>query len=154
MFSPTPSGSRVTPQRQGSFFDSGCIIDETTVKKKIHKMELEKTDYMVGLSPMIRDNVKPSRVCALVKRAIDGDPGDAENIEAIMHTISTHMSGGNSCHFFAPEELFDEPVMLMLKQKEKRVLLFSLHEMGRPEMQHVMEAFGFDGETLEPLYED
>jgi hypothetical protein len=117
-------------------------------------MELADTDYMVGLSPAIRANVKPSRVCELVKRAIDGDPGDAENIEAIMHTVSTHMSGGNSCHYFAPEELFDEPVMLMLKQREKRVLLFSKHEMGRPDMQHVMEAFGFNGHTLEALYEN
>jgi hypothetical protein len=117
-------------------------------------MNTKDMDYMVGLSPAIRENVKPSRVCDLVKRAIDGDPGDAENIESIMHTISTHMSGGNSCHFFAPEELFDEPVMLMLKQKEKRVLLLSHREMGQPKMQHVMEAFGFNGHTLEPLYDN
>jgi hypothetical protein len=117
-------------------------------------MEKEEIDYMVGLSPAIRDRVAPSRVCELVKRAIDGDPGDAENIECIMDTISAHMSGGNSCHYFAPEDLFDEPVMLMLKQREKRVLVFSRHEMGQPKMQHVMEAFGFNGHTLEPLYDN
>lgn len=117
-------------------------------------MEKSEIDYMVGLSPSIRSNVRPSRVCELVRRAIDGDPGDAENPEAIMETISAHMCGLNSCHFFNGENPLDESVFVLLKPADQKVMVLGGSEMGKPEIQLVMEAFGFNGSELTPMFED
>jgi hypothetical protein len=117
-------------------------------------MQEQDIDYTVGLSPAIRQNVRPDRVCDLIKRAIDGDPGDANEPECLMETISNHMNGRNSCHFFSPEGCYDDPVFLLLKPKDRKVLVLSGLEMGREDMQQAVEAFGFDGVSLRPLYDD
>jgi hypothetical protein len=45
-------------------------------------------------------------------------------------------------------------VFLLLKPKDRKVLVLSGLEMGREDMQQAVEAFGFDGVSLRPLYDD
>ena len=113
-------------------------------------MKIEKSDYLIGLTPIMQKE-DPRAVCALVNRALDGDPGDTDNIDLLMETVSSCMEDRPSVHGFAPLRPGDEPVILLVKPALQQILVVNRGELKNHAVCNVVQAFGFDGETLTPL---
>lgn len=116
-------------------------------------MDTDKCDYTIGLSPVIREQDQ-RYICDIINRTIEGDPGDTDDIDLLMSSISDFMHERPSVRGFAPIEPSDPPILTLFKPREARVLVISLDELGTRAMREEVEAFGFDGETLTPLYDD
>lgn len=116
-------------------------------------MNIDKSDYLIGLTPRMQKE-DPRAICALVNRALDGDPGDTDNIELLMETISNFMEERNSVHGFAPIRPGAAPVLLLVKPALQQVLVVNRGELANPAVMAAVQAFGFDGETLIPLEQE
>ena len=116
-------------------------------------MNIDKSDYLIGLTPRMQKE-DPSAVCALVNRALDGDPGDTDNINLLMETVSNFMEERNSVHGFAPLRPGDEPIVLLVKPALQQILVVNRGELKNRAVMSAVQAFGFDGETLIPLEQE
>lgn len=116
-------------------------------------MDTEKTDYLIGLTPRMRQE-DPRAICELVNRALDGDPGDTDNIDLLMETVSSFIADRPSVHGFAPLRPGDEPILLLVKPALQQVLVVNRGELKSQAVMSAVEAFGFDGETLIPLEQE
>lgn len=114
-------------------------------------MDTEKPGYTIGLSRGIREINNTPLVCSLIDRALDGDPGDSDNIEYIMNVVSAHMDDRPSARMYRNEIPDAPPIVVMVQPREHRVLIVGHDELDHPEMISAIESFGFNGDTLEPL---
>jgi hypothetical protein len=113
-------------------------------------MEQEIPDYEVGLSKGIRDQNNSPYICQIIRRLHGGDPGDTEDPDQLMESVSAHLEDRPSTYYFngaGPEE----PRILVMFQPEFYKMLFMKEdELEDPAVQTAIYHFGFDKDTLQP----
>jgi hypothetical protein len=114
-------------------------------------MDTEKSNYTIGLSRGVRERKPADVVCGLIDRALDGDPGDSDDINHIMNVVSAHMDNMPCAHLFKAHNADEPPIVVLLQPREHRLLVVGQDEIDQPEMIMAIESFGFNGDTLEPL---
>ena len=109
-----------------------------------------ESNYELGLTPMVRAKSDLGLISDIVNRALSGDPGDSDDINRIMETVSASMNETPSSHIFNSDE--NEDILIVLvKPKEKMALILNLEELKLKAMKKAVNSFGFNEETLEPV---
>jgi hypothetical protein len=107
------------------------------------------TDYVIGLSPKMRERNSAKHICSLIEKTITGDPGDSDDLDSIMLSVSSLLDETPSIRVYNQED--SPPVVSMFRPKDLRLLLVHEDEIEDPQVQTIIRHFGFDGTTLRPI---
>lgn len=111
---------------------------------------LNGPDYVIGLSPKIRERFASQEVCRLVVRAVEGDPGDTDDIQTIMESISASMDDQPSIRLFKNEDPDVPGVIAMYRPADFKVLLMCEDETANDAVNEFADVFGFDTTAMRP----
>lgn len=107
------------------------------------------TDYVIGLSPKMRERNSAKHICSLIEKTITGDPGDSDDLENIMLSVSAILDEQPSIRVYNQED--NPAVVSMFRPKDLRLLLVHKDEIKDPDVQKIIQHFGFDGTKLRPI---
>lgn len=105
-------------------------------------MTLEK--LQVGLSPVTRE-YSPTLITYAIRRIEDGDFGDIPD-DRILESLSASING-------TPHYGVYFPLVVFVRPAEDACLVISADERFDPQILEAMRGFGFNPETLQPLYQ-
>lgn len=106
-------------------------------------------DYVIGLSPKMRERNPADHICALIEKTITGDPGDSDDLESIMLSVSAILDEQPSIRVYNQEK--NPAVVSMFRPKDMKLLLVHKDEISNPDVQKIIQHFGFDGTKLRPI---
>jgi len=115
----------------------------------MNKHDDPDTDYVIGLSPRMQDRHTSQHVCELIERTLSGDPGDSDDPENLMHTVSALLDDQPSIRIYRQEKT--PAVIAMFRPDDLRMLFVHEDELIDPKVIQIIRDFGFNGRTLLPL---
>ena len=115
----------------------------------MNKHDDPDTDYVIGLSPRMQDRHTSQHVCELIERTLSGDPGDSDDPENLMHTVSALLDDQPSIRIYRQEKT--PAIIAMFRPDDLRMLFVHEDELIDPKVIQIIRDFGFNGRTLLPL---
>ena len=115
-----------------------------------HDSYIDGPDYDIGLSPLIRERLKPSLMCELITRTLANDPGDSDDIENIMQTVSASMDEAPSIRQFDLDG-HSSSVLIMFKPKDLIMFIVYREELSDENVVGFSKGFGFDPTAMRAL---
>jgi len=92
------------------------------------------------------------RVVSALDRTFQFDPGDTNNLDQMMDTVSAMMDDQPSVRWFlCGEDEKKPPLIVFLQPKSRQALVVLAPELVHPQIQNSVIEFGFNPETLQPL---
>lgn len=110
------------------------------------------TEHMqIGLSQALLTSDRTAFVHdCLTRLVVNGDPGDENDPDVIMHNISALMNNAPMSAVFEGE---DVDIAIFLQPKQDSALVISDDELDAPHYRKALMMFGFNPETMMPFSE-